>query len=124
MTTIKTDDLTPRQINMLVAVIEGLEQPAPGKADGWLRVCAPHYCSSHVDAGRIIDREHITTIWGWGSEHWVAGYQFDGTTGEFHGPQALGCTRLEAAMRAYVRKVYGETITTTDKPWLLEAAAS
>lgn len=162
MTTIKTDDLTPAQINMLVAVAEGWLPPTdplvgelrkllaetPGAAEVsadaaiWLpkrdldarwQYGEPNYCGRDSLAGPIMDRQRIATAWM--GEQW-AGFCFkpsrnpSGYDGERYidvgegDADGLAPTRLESAMRAYVRKVYGDTIDTTDKPWLLEAAAS
>lgn len=131
MTTIKTDDLTPRQINMLVAVAEGWVPPGLDTAGIWqddnrMRrhwSAPPSYCSDNRLAGPIIDRERITTIYERRREDWSAGYGYE-HEGGFDLPYSFAPSRLQAAMRAYVRKVHGDTIDTTDKPWLLEAAAS
>jgi hypothetical protein len=163
MTTIKTDDLTPAQINALVAVAEGwvphtdplvdqlrkimvdtppVRTALKGMAHIWLprrdldarwQYGPPNFCGMDAQAGPIIDREHIATAW-MGKE-W-AGFNFkphrnpSGYDGERYidvseaDADGLAPTRLEAAMRAYVFKRYGDVILTTDKPWLLEAAAS
>lgn len=151
MTTIKTDDLTPAQINMLVAVAEGWVPPGDPlvteyqrrwqerNLDGrrWPRVMwldnrdlteaswaqTPYnYCGVWTHAGQIIERERLSLLrnqyaephQAWESEHWSAVGRRQGS----------GPTPQIAAMRAYVACRYGDVILTTDKPWLLEVAAS
>lgn len=150
MTTIKTDDLTPRQINMIVAVAEGWVPPGDPlvqhfkdrwqvrNLDGrrWPRVMwldgrdlteagwakePRDYCGTWAFSGPIIEREGIELSTSIDGNGWLA----------THGPWPQrgasgwgffnGANAREAAMRAYVAQRYGEQITTEDKPWLLEA---
>jgi hypothetical protein len=140
MTTINTDDLTPRQINMLVAAAEGWVPPEPAMKMHWAKAPRgaaiaipgavvqpasepPDYCSDWRLVGPIIERDKISvrwddeTLYGKPQNRWLAeaeglGYAVEGTGA------------ATAAMRAHVHRRYGDTITITDKPWLLEAAES
>lgn len=146
---LRTDDLTPRQINMLVAVAEGWVPPSDPlvreyqrrwqerNLDGrrWPRVMwlddrditeaswhgGPFsYCADEAFAGRIIDRELIATAPLCAADGRHDGWGWDAKA--LKAPRSyIGPTRLQAAMRAYVAQVHGEWIDTTDKPWLLEA---
>lgn len=98
----------------------------------------PDYCRVDSHAGPIIDREHIATVWLCDPENdglWCAfipgmdgtdAYPADAAYIDVYHLDAVGAaaSRVEAAMRAYVRNVYGDTIDTSDKPWLLAAAES
>lgn len=136
MTIIRTDDLTPLQINMLVAVSEGWLtptelfpfwiEPIVPRAPAYHHNAPPDYCADDRLAGPIMDRELIETSLAAmlaDKDGKVRSVRWSGMA--FNGPRSYTAgSRLEAAMRAYVAKRYGDVILTTDKPWLLEAAAA
>lgn len=155
MTTIKTDDLTPAQINALVAVAEGwvphtdafvdelrkimVDTPPVRKAlkgmdliwlpkrdlDARWRYGPPDFCGDWRLAGPVVENGRYMKV----------SIEDTGITPETRWEAILvhktasvhigvGATHLIALMRAHVQSNYGDTITTADKPWLLEAAAS
>ena len=74
----------------------------------------PPYSSDWLWAGPIIDRERITITQGWTSEKILACIH---TVRDGHGTYRWKCrgdTAMEAAMRSYCRKVFGDYVTLGD----------
>ena len=78
----------------------------------------PPYSSDWLWAGPIIDRERITITQGWTSEKILACIHVEhDCQGYYRGCYSWKCrgdTAMEAAMRSYCRKVFGDYVTLGD----------